>query len=211
MKMVGPFLLALLVGSGAAILDLVSSKFSTTMSLVLVRSRAIYLLGLIHGVLAGSVSALHPGVISFQLANGQALHSAWIWAVLTGIFTRPFLQTKIFTVSSGRNATRIGLQSIMQLFEPQLIREVILDEFYAVRSFVQKYTKRYADLDVVKSMVAESLPGELPEPERQAFLFELEKAKTVTDALEGFLRFVGISAFQSTFPLETSATALAHI
>jgi hypothetical protein len=196
------FMLATVTGSVFTIFDIVSARFGTTMTLVLRRSKAIYLLGFIHGIIAGLVSLLHPHVIDIHFANGTSFRSPWIWAIVTGAFTRSLFQSSFFTVSTGRSSTAIGLKSIVQLFEPSLMREVILDEFFAVRSFVQKYAASHPDLDALRALITENLPPDLPEPERQAFLSELALAKTVIEAMEKFLRFVGVSAFRATLSMQ---------
>lgn len=79
----------------------------------------------------------------------------------------------------------------MQLFEPWLLRTIELDHFNAGRNFVGSRATKYPDLEPVKAKIKANVPPTFSAQERAAFVADIDKATTVTEALELFLGFLG--------------------
>jgi hypothetical protein len=198
---VGPLILAMSTGAIAAGADLLTAEYNTTMWFVLRKSAAFYLYTLIYGAISGLAFMIFPHFVSLRMVDAQMPGSPWIWAILTGIFTRSLLQLNLFSIGTGPTTMKVGLRSLVNLFEPKLLRDILLDEFNAVRAFVTTRVDTHTDLTSVKERIEQAIPDTLPEPEKQAFLRELAQPTTVTEAMEKFLRFVGRGDFVLTFPL----------
>jgi hypothetical protein len=201
MNTVGPLILAILIGAVSAVADLLTSDYNTTMSFVLRRSIALYSYALIHGVISGVAFMIFPHFVSFRIVDDRISRSPWIWALVAGIFTRSLLQLNLFTIGTGPTTIKVGLRSLVNLFEPKLLRDILLDEFNAVRAFVKPYANAYSDLVSVKERIEQAVPNTLSEPEKQAFLSELQHVTNVTEAMEKFLRFAGRADLAITFAL----------
>jgi hypothetical protein len=109
------------------------------------------------------------------------------------------MQLNIFTVTSGFTAFPIGFQTVVQLFEPYLLRLIVLDEFNAVRQFVKPFADRHTDLNTVKTMIKQNIPSSLSSQERAAFENDIDKDTQVHEAMERFLRFLGKRTFERVF------------
>lgn len=110
------------------------------------------------------------------------------------------MQLNIFTVTSGSSSFPIGFQTIVQLFEPYLLRLILLDEFNSVRNYVTPVANKYTSLDTVKAMIKQNIPPSLSAQERAAFENEIDKEVQVLGAMERFLRFLGRGTFGRVFP-----------
>ena len=89
----------------------------------------------------------------------------------------------------------------MQLFEPSLLRNLLLEEFNAVRTFLAPYAAKYNVRDNVIQTVSANIPAALPTPEIGAFRDELSKSADSAEAMEKALRFLGKKTFVRLFPL----------
>jgi hypothetical protein len=181
--------------------ELRTSKYPNT-SFLIRWSRPLWIYCFIYGVIA---------LVGFLLSNllitsaklkieGLGLESPYVRAVVMGISAKAIMQLNIFTVTSGATSFPIGFQTIVQLFEPYLLRLIVLDEFNAVRQFVAPCATRHTDLDKVKRDIKQNIPGSLSQQERAAFENEVDKDQRVQDAMERFIRFLGRSTFTRVFP-----------
>ena len=133
--------------------------------------------------------------------EGLGLSSPWVQAIAVGLTTKAFLHINLFNVTVGSQPMPVGLETLVQLFEPALLRTILLDEFNAVRNYIQPYADKYSDLGADKVKIAQNIPPTLPPQERAAFDSDLDKTNAVIDAMELFLRFLGRASFNRVFPL----------
>jgi hypothetical protein len=201
MEIFGPPI-ALTVASLATILELVTSKFPRT-GFLLRRSLKLYLYALIYGVLAATVMAclshlVAKGTISLE---GSGLSQTWIQALAIGLSTKALLHIRIFNVAVGGRDFPIGVETLVQLFEPWLLREIELDHFNRKRLFLAPLVTAYTDLSSVRKRIRGDVPTSLPAPERSAFLHDVETAESVESVFELYLDFLGRDSLRRLFPV----------
>jgi hypothetical protein len=157
---------------------------------------------LIYGLIAvGSRFGL--GALQSQGAlklEGLGLSDPWVQSVAIGLSTKALLHIRLFTVTAGSTSVPIGIETVVMLFEPWLLRTIDLDEFNQVRAFLAPKAAKHPQLSDVKARIAANVPGAIPTAERQAFLLDVNNATSVEEALELYLRLVGPSGLNRVFP-----------
>jgi hypothetical protein len=113
---------------------------------------------------------------------------------------KAILNINLFNVTVGTQSMPVGPSTLVQLYEPMILRSITFREFTEVRRYVTPAVDRNRDLVTVKQQIKDSVPATLPASERGAFENDIDKAQSVTVAMEGFLRFLGRSIFVSVFP-----------
>ena len=201
MNAAGPPVLAFCVATFLSLLELVTSKYQQT-SFLLRKSVAFYLYGIIYGLLALGAT-LGLGALSaagtFKL-EGLGMSNVWMRAIAIGISFKALLHIRLFSVTTGSGAFPIGVETLVQFFEPPLTRRILLDQFNAMQAFIDPRAKKYNVLAKVKGDISDNVPA-LPAQERTAFLADVEKAATVTEAMRLYLALVGRPGFDRVFPL----------
>jgi len=193
----GPPLLAFGVTALFTWLELVTSKYPRTFFL-LKRCTALYVYVLIYAVSGGLVTALFEyfGVT----LEGPGVSNPWVGAVLVGISIKAFFHIRLFSVGAGPQALPIGIETVVQMFEPQLMRAIEVYQFEASKDFIGTRATKYSDLAEVKKTIRDNLPGTLPVAERTAFLSDVERATSVGNAMDLYLAFLGRRSFDRRFP-----------
>ena len=181
-------------------IELRTSKYPNT-GFLLGSSHPLWIYCLVYGVIALSGFLLSNLLITSSklTIQGLGLQSPYVRAVVLGVSSKAIMQLNLYTVTSGSSSFPIGFQTIVQLFEPFLIRQISLDEFTAVKAFIAPYAKRYSSMAQVKTLIKENMPAFLSQQERGAFENEIDKDQRVEEAMARFLRFLGKKAFLSVF------------
>jgi len=202
MDTLGPAVVAFVISTAISWLELITAKYPRTYFLLL-RNRALWLYGLIYGAIAFGILLGLDALINAEAIRleGLGFSSPWVRAIAVGVTIKALLHINLFNVRVGSQPVPIGIETIVQLFEPELLRTILLDEFNAVRQYIQPFATQYPDLNVVKERIKINIPPTLPLQERAAFENEVDKANTVIDAMERFLRFLGRGTFERVFPL----------
>ena len=203
MNQLGPASLSFALATSLAALELITSKYPRTFSL-LRRSWAFYTYAVIYGVIAfcvmlGLGALVKSGTIKLE---GLGLSSAWVQAIVVGVTFKAFLHIRLFSVSIGAESFPVGVETLVQLFEPWLLRTVELDHFNALRNYIAPRALRYPDLDLVKKQIAQNLPPSMSTEgaEGKAFLADVQQASSVTQAMRLYMTSVGRRLFDSVFP-----------
>jgi hypothetical protein len=197
-----PAVVAGLVAIAVSLSELLTTLYPRTTFLLLRRSRALYAYAAAYGVIALVVALLleqltASGAIQLE---GFGLSSPWIRALAVGLTVKAFLHLRLFNVSVGSQSVPVGLETLVQLFEPALLRTILLDEFTAVRAFATARAREYPSLDVVKARAKSEIPSTLPSQERAAFANDIDRATGVVEVMEHFLRFLGRQNLDRVFP-----------
>ena len=193
----GPPLLAFAVTALFTWLELVTSKYPRTFFL-LNRCGALWTYVLIYAALGFVIVMLFD---YFNVAlEGPGVSNPWVRAVLVGISIKAFFHIRLFSVGAGPQAFPVGIETIVQMFEPQLLRAVEVYQFEASKDFIGTRATKHTDLASVKTTIQNNLPGTLPEVERAAFLADVERARTVGEAMDLYLAFLGRRSFDRRFP-----------
>lgn len=195
-------LLAFVIAAALTWIEFRTSKYPNTGFLIR-WSRPLWIYCGIYGLIAfgGFILfdwlARESGPLKIE---GLGLTSPYVRAAVLGFSSKAIMQLNIFTVTSGSTSFPIGFQTVVQLFEPYLLRLVIFEEFNLVRKFVAPFANKYPNLNTVKTMIKDNIPQSLSTQERAAFENEIDKDTQVLGAMERFLRFLGKSTFERVFP-----------
>lgn len=186
-----------------AALELVTSKYPRTFSL-LKRSPAFYAYAVIYGVIAFGVTLGLGGLVKSGAVKleGLGLSSPWIQALAVGVTFKAFLHVRFFSVGVGSEGFPVGIETLVQLFEPWLLRTIDLDHFRALRDYIAPRAQKFPNLTAVRSKIAQNLPPSMSaqSAEGKAFLADVQQAISVDEAMRLYMRFVGRKLFDSVFP-----------
>lgn len=166
----GPPLLALAIAFLIASLELITSKYPRTFFL-LRGSWALYSYAAIYGLIGFGItlaidSVTRHGAITLE---GPGVANPWVQAVVIGVSTKAFLHIRLFSVSTGRDSFPVGMETLVQIFEPWLLRTIELAHFNALRGFLESRAARYPDLDDMKRRIKSNVPKSFSQQERTAF------------------------------------------
>lgn len=172
--------LAFIIASLISMLELITSKYPRTFFL-LKKSWALYTYALIYGVISFVVmlvlnSLIIAGIVKLE---GVGISNLWTQSIAVGLATKAFLHIRFFNVSSGSQSFPVGTETIVQLFEPWLLRTIELDNFNAVRNFINSRANKYNDLNDVKTKSRNNLPRTFSEQDRTAFQADIDKEQAL--------------------------------
>lgn len=202
MNIFGPAILAFVIAAAISVSELITAKYPRTFFL-LRKNHKLYLYALTYGAVAFGIMLGLRALVTAETVKleGLGLSLPWVQAIAVGLTTKAFLHINLFNVTVGSQPMPVGLETLVQLFEPALLRTILLDEFNAVRNYAQPHADKHSNLPDDKGKIKRNIPSTLPAQERAAFESDLDKTDTVIDAMELFLRFVGRATFNRVFPL----------
>ena len=201
----GPALVAMVIASGIAAIELITSKYPHTYFVLTLRKCwALYAYSLVYGVIA-LVATL--GLSSLEGANlyqlkGIGLSNPWVRSVAVALTIKAILHIRLFTATVGTASFPVGVETLVQIFEPWLLRmrTIDIDAFTALRDFLAPRERKYPDITDVLERIRENIPSTLPQEERVAFLADLDTQDRVIVVMERYIRWLGKSNFNRVFP-----------
>ena len=198
----GPACLAAFIGACIASAELITSKYPNTFFL-LKKSIFIYLYALVYGVIGFIVMFFLSPLAQLDSIKfeGQFVSSPWIQAIAIGFTIKGVLHIRFFNVSYSAGQTfPVGFETFVLLFEPWLLRKIVLDHYNASMEFFNTRAKQHSQLEEVKQTIKQNIPRGFSKQERVAFSADIDTAETVSEAMESYLTFVGTRAFNRVFP-----------
>jgi hypothetical protein len=132
--------------------------------------------------------------------EGFGVDNPWVQALVLGLSVKALLHIRLFSVTVGAQPLPIGVETIVQIFEPWLLKSVDIDEFNGVRTFLDEKARIYTDLNQVRMLINNNIPQSLPGLEKTAFIADVDKASSVIVAMELYLRLLGKGSFNRVFP-----------
>jgi len=199
----GSSVLALFTASGITLLELITTEYPRTYTFLLRNSKKIYAYSFVYGVIAFGVTLGIDSLITSKIVTleGIGLSNPWVRALAIGLTVKAFLHIRLFTVGvSGGDQFPIGIETVVLLFEPWLLRGIEIDHFDTLRAYIQPSLAKYNDLQNVKQRIAANVPTSLPDKERNTFIGDLKKKTSIVEAMEDFLRYLGTHSFERAFP-----------
>jgi hypothetical protein len=199
----GPSILALLIASGITLLELITTEYPRTYPIVLRNSKKIYVYSIIYGAIAFGITLGIDSLISGEIVTleGIGLSNLWIRALAIGLTVKAFLHIRLFTIGvSGGDKFPIGIETIVLLFEPWLLRDIEIDHFNFIRTYIQPQVAKYNDLQNVKQLITSNIPTSLPAEERNTFIRDINEKTSIVEAMEKFIRYLGLRSFERAFP-----------
>jgi hypothetical protein len=127
---------------------------------------------------------------------------SFLIAVLIGLSAKALLHIQFASIpwAGSKQPFPLGTETLVQAFEPWLLRTIDLDAYKVVQEYLGKKVRAYPELDEVKKRVREHIPDSLPETEKTALEVDVGKAATVSKVLEFYLAAVGVSIVDQFFP-----------
>ena len=132
--------------------------------------------------------------------TGVGLENPWVKALLVGFSVKAVLHIRIFTVSTGPNQSfPVGLETLVQLFEPWMLTSLDLDHFSAQQAFIKPRAARQADLATAKSAALANIPTGYSATVRAGFTADLNACTTPKEVISTYLKYCGTSLTAATF------------
>lgn len=192
--------LSFAVASFISASELITRNYPRTYFL-LRRCGSLYLYAAVYGAAAFLVTLMLDSLVASKTIKmeGFGLASPWVRAFYVGVTIKAILNINFFNVTVGTQSMPVGPSTLVQLYEPMILRNITFREFTEVRRYVKPAADRNANLATVRQQIKDN-PATLPTSERGAFENDIDKAQSVTVAMEALLRFSGRSIFDSVFP-----------
>ena len=121
--------------------------------------------------------------------EGIGIGSPYAQAFALGLSARALLHIRIFTVTVGTQNIPIGIETLVQLFEPYFARNLILEHFDRLERYIaarepkKKALSEAKHLGDVKALIKKHLPHVIPQNERAAFEKDIDGAQSVREAM----------------------------
>ncbi len=197
----GAAILAFAIAAAITGLELVTSKYPRTYFLFR-RSISFYGYLVVYGVIALGVVLLLDVLVANEVitVEGIGLENRWVQAIAVGISIKAFLHIRLFNVSVGTQSFPVGIETVVQLFEPWLLRTIELDHYNALKQFLAPRLASHTNIDVVKAKAKSNLPRALSREERAAFESDVDQAATIEEVMELYLSLLGKKNFNTEFP-----------
>lgn len=200
MEIIGASLLAFAIAAAFTALELITGQYPRTFFLIS-GCYQLWAYAVIYGLIAVAVVLLLPYLTSTTI-EGIGLESPWVRAIAIGVSVKAFLHIRLFNVGTGPGQSfPVGVESIVQIFEPWLLRSIDLEHFNAIRQYVTRYANQYPDLEVVKGKIKGEIPTKFTPQEQAALHSDVGTADSTENAMEIYLTYVGRKTFERVFPL----------
>jgi hypothetical protein len=197
----GPAGLAFLIAASIALIELITAVYPRTFFL-LKKCGTFYAYFLIYGAIGCGIMLGLQSLIDAHLITleGIGLDSPWVQAIVVGVTIKSLLHIRLFNVTAGSQSFPVGIETLMHLFEPWLLASIQLHHFNAGREFIEPRAKKHSTLGAVRNRIKRNVPQSLQNPDRAAFLDDIQKVETVIEAMELYLQHFGKRSFDRVFP-----------
>jgi len=196
-----PPLLALGVAFFIALVELLTSQYPRTTSFC-IPSWALFWYGAIYGAIGLGI-ALGLGSLreaEILTLDGLGVDNPWVLSFVVGLVVKSLLHLRIISIGTSAGTFPIGIETIVQVFEPWLLRTIELDHFNNLRSYVEPRALRHNNLVHVNQLIKNGVPKSFSEYEKVAFQADVDKATTIVEVMELYIGFVGKRSFNRIFP-----------
>ncbi|HAC16394.1 MAG TPA: hypothetical protein DCE78_10695 [Bacteroidetes bacterium] len=127
------------------------------------------------------------------------IHDPLIQAIVVGTSAKAIFHINIFSARIGSMHVPIGLETLCCLFEPYLLRQVELEEYCSIRTYIEEKSRAFNDVGDVKGLIRKNIPNSSVESDKDVFLVDLKKRKTKEDSMELYFRKFGKKNFDRLF------------
>jgi hypothetical protein len=206
-------IVAFVIASLIVWIELVTSKYPRTISLFYNKSKCLWIYPIIYGLMAGLLvlgyqSLSSSGAFRIERPSEMARdvpqsgdRLPWWIGIAVGVSAKALLNIRLFSFTSGAETVPVGTESIVRLFEPWLLSTIQLDEFNAVREFIEKRAAIYRDVEDVRRRISTNIPDRiLSEAQREAMEADIGKYADVKILMDIYLRAFGPGTFRRVFP-----------
>lgn len=201
LSMIGGALAALVAGT-----LLVATKYSRTWLPLCHHSRAFWAYVAGYGALGYAVTAIVFRTPAGTVPSILNIPTYIFWPVAIA-FIGTLAKASVVGAMPGADQFHMTVRSALLLFEPGLLQQIEIDEFFALKIIARKYSRssntpsdhNWTDLQTVKEAIRQNIPDRLKEEKRLLFLGELEKCLTVEEAMIHYIRLVSPRWFKFVF------------
>jgi hypothetical protein len=182
-------------------LELITSKYPQTPTFVL-KSGWFYGYVIIYGLIAGGVAAILPLIPDQVTISGLSLENPWIKAAVIGFSIKAFLHIRLFSVSTGPGSDPfpVGIETIVQLFEPWMLRSLQLDHWNKLQTFVAPRAGAFPTVADASARALANIPAGTEPALRAAFNADISAAGTQSEVIIVYMRYFGTAACRRVFP-----------
>ncbi|MEA2906821.1 MAG: hypothetical protein QOI12_4208 [Alphaproteobacteria bacterium] len=196
----GLLVLAFTIATFVTAVELLTSKYARTSRFVL-KSAWFYVYVLIYGILGAGALALLPLLGDQVTTEGIAGTNPWIKAALIGFSVKAVLHIRIFAVSTGPGQSfPVGLESLVQLFEPWMLRTIELDHYSEQSAFITPRAAGFGTVADARSKAKTNPPPGFSAAEKAVFEADIDQAATPAQVIAAYLKYAGIKLASATFP-----------
>ncbi len=199
----GPPLFGFVVAGILAWVELVTSRYPRTFTFIRT-SPALYSYCFIYGIIGFAVLFGFDALVSAGVlkAEGLGLSNPWIRAFEIGVAVKALLHIRLFTVTAGSQPFPVGIESLVQLFEPWLLDRVEQDEFNEKSSYIEQKRHEYPEVTVkqFKVRLSAATRPSLSQKERSAIAIDIANALTADEAMTIYLDRFGRRTLDRLYP-----------
>lgn len=194
-----PYILAFMIATIITGFELITSQFAGFFFL-LRRCAHLYAYCILYGLASvACFGFVRIGVLKGVLQGQSGLTDPWIQAVTVGLFTKALLHARVGTIGG----VPIGTETVVHIFEPALLRSIILESHNAQRAYLSTRIEANVDLNGVLEKIRVDVAAFPVNADRITFEQDLRDADTVDKAMSMYLRRFGRSNFERLFPAAT--------
>lgn len=182
--------------------ELLTSQYPRTARFAL-QSAWFYAYFIIYGLLGAVALAILPLVSDQIMVEGVGVSNPWVKAALIGFSVKAVLHIRIFSVTTGPGQSfPVGLESLVQLFEPWMLRQLELDHYDTQLTFIEPRatTQKFPDVNAARTRAKENPPPGLSDREVGAFESDIDHSANTTKVIGNYLKYAGIKLTKRTFP-----------
>ena len=202
MASVGPAVLGFGIALLFTWLELVTSKYPRTFVFPSKRW-ALWTYCLIYGLIAfgallGFDSLVEKGIVK---ADGLGLSLPWVRAIEMGLAVKAFLHIRLFTVTSGSQAFPVGVETLVQVFEPWLLDRIAQDEDDEKRDWVKTRRAKHSSVSdgQIKTALKANIRRSLPQQEKVAIALDIDMAQSGEEAMIVYLDRFGMPSLSRLY------------
>jgi hypothetical protein len=181
-------------------LELVTTDYPMTPGFVL-KSGWYYLYVVVYGLIAAIVVLILPLVADQTTMSGVGLSNPWVKAAVIGFSVKAFLHIRLFTVNTGPGSSfPVGIETVVQLFEPWMLRQLEIDHWNKQQTFVTPRAARFATVADARAPALANIPGYTRPADRAAFSADIAAAGTQSEVIIVYMKYFGTAATRRVFP-----------
>lgn len=199
-----PPFIAFLLASGITFLEILTSEYPRTFNFILTCWK-LWVYALVYGIIAFIVACFADQLIETGdlTISGFGTSNPWVRALAIGLAIKAVLHIRLFSVSiQGKVSTPIGLETILLLFEPWLLKGIKLHETVQISKYFDNWLQNHPlDLDQMRSRVAKNLQM-LESEEKKALVRDINDSEIVTcerDLMYLYIKLFGKNLFEQIF------------
>jgi hypothetical protein len=197
----GPAALCFCLAAGVTGLELVTTKYPRSPYFCVLGVGWFWVYVVIYGIIGAGAYLALPLISDQVTVTGIGISNSWIKAAIVGISIKALLHIRLATVSTGPGTQfPLGIETIVQIFEPWMLRNLELANWNCLVAFVTPRAARIASVNDARTLAKSNPPVVLSAAERAAFNADIDAKTSSVDVIIVYLNYSGITATKRVFP-----------